>query len=518
MPVSPSKDPPSSLQPSTFKSSLKWKMFTLVGMLVMVIYSMNEAGKPENWAWMGFEKSGNTRKVKKTEPPALASAGSEITSDNNGNSLPKVNEINAANSTTSPLPPNQTATSKSNPTRYKTKPAKVIRLTEVSPSFAPTNQPTELPTESAKFWSSFFGGLTTAEQVEWMDLLDTLLSEATPASRAPVTETQTKLIARAEQQRESFDNDMLNRIAPIPHTSKKRSQLTQDRFDANKFWDKQISPALNAFSDAQDLTLTQRQAVVDLLHHLEMDALDLVKDKTAVGWTGDSIAWKRSWNRIHQTKADDLTFANEAPTFVKRIQLVGQPQEFRGKAIKVYGFVRAVETRSGASDSSYAWPRTENGAKVTYYVVWVQPSDSEAGPYCVYCLDLPAELPDSREELAGFERLATINGIFFKNRTFEQSDGKVEYCPLILANGFDLKPPPLKLDRNWMAAGLALVPVIGVGIAWYAVRSTVSRKRLPSKKTQEETEVFLSDLKNDPSIKTDLEKIQAIAEHEDDIL
>ena len=68
-----------------------------------------------------------------------------------------------------------------------------------------------------------------------------------------------------------------------------------------------------------------------------------------------------------------------------------------------------------------------------------------------------------------------------------------------------------------MAGLLALIPLIAVGIVWYAVRSTVSRKRLPSKKSQEELKLFLGDLKDDPSIKNDLEQIQAISEHEDDI-
>ena len=74
-----------------------------------------------------------------------------------------------------------------------------------------------------------------------------------------------------------------------------------------------------------------------------------------------------------------------------------------------------------------------------------------------------------------------------------------------------------KLSPQLMTGLLALIPLIAVGIVWYAVRATVSRKRLPSKKSQEELNVFLGDLKDDPSIKNNLEQIQAISEHEDDI-
>jgi len=482
----------------------------------MVIYSMNEAGKPENWAWMGFEKKSNTSKTEKTNaaPTSATPATGGGAADVNNASTPAktkgVPETAPAKTGESSTPP------KSDATRSAVNQPEAIRIAELSPSFQQSNQATALPLESAKFWSSFFDSLSTAEQVQWMNLLEVLRSELPSAQRLPASEAQTKLIAQAEQQRERFNNKMLDRMSSIPHASEKRTQVSQEYFNASKFWQKQISPALTAFLETQDLTLAQRQAVVDLQHHLEVEALNLVQDKTAVGWTGDSVAWRSCWNRIHQTKIDD-------PTFVKRIQLVGQPREFRGKAIKVYGFVRDIETRTAASGSSIAGPtvvgtKASNGTDLTYYILWVQPSDSEVGPYCVYCLNLPAELPRSRQELAKYQQLATINGIFFKNRTYKAADRTVQYCPLILSSEFELKPPAMKLNRTWLAAALTLVPILGVGIVWYTVRSTVSRKRLPSKKSQEETKVFLDDLKNDPSIKTDLERIQAIAEHEDDIL
>ena len=342
-----------------------------------------------------------------------------------------------------------------------------------------------------------------------MDLLEVLQSDLPPAQRPPATQTQTQLIARAEKQRDDFDNKLQDRRLSIPHASEKRTQVSQDYFEANKFWKNRIFPALTAALDSQELTLNQQQAVVNLQHHLDIDALDFVQDKTAVGWTGDSVAWKRAWNRIHQSNIGE-------PTFVKRIQLIGQPREFRGQAVTVYGFVRAVEPRTESGASSIAGPQADDTADVTYYIVWVQPSNSTAGPYCVYCLDLPAELPRSREELADFQQMATINGIFFKNRSYQLADRTVDYAPLILTDGFELKPSlNWKLSPAWMSAALALVPILGVGIVWYAVRSTVSRKRLPSKKSQEELNVFLGDLKNDPSIKTDLERIQEISEPED---
>ena len=474
----------------------------------MVIYCMNEAGKPENWAW--FEKNATSNKTENrndTPPPTVRNTVTSKSTNNSTNSPPETNSPNASTSVSEPSPVSPPKSIRSAPIR-----SEAIRLSESSAKLKQIPRPTALPTESARFWSSFFASLTTAEQIEWMELLEVLKSNLPQAQRPPATETQAKLITRAEQKRDDFDNKLRDRMSSTPQASEKHAQVSQDYFDANNFWNKRISPALMASQQNQELTLVQQQAVVNLQHHLDIDALNLVQDKTAVGWTGDSVAWKRSWNRIHQSDIGE-------PTLVKRIQLIGQPREFRGKAVKVYGFVRAVETRTDSGSSSIAGPQADDTAEVTYYIVWIQPSGSDAGPYCVYCLDLPNQLPRTRDELAEFQQLATINGIFFKNRTYQLEDRSVDYSPLILADGFELKPSlSLKLNPTWMAAALALVPILGVGIVWYAVRSTVSRKRLPSKKAQEEIDEFLGDLKNDPSIKTELEQVQAIAEHEDDIL
>ena len=482
-------------------------MFTLIGMLVMVIYSMNEAGKPENWAWMGFDKNSSSRSKPNDTPASVALVTTDDDSANNTTNRRAVNSETAAASNPNADLVGPPKTNQSTPIQ-----SEAIRLVENSPTFKQTNQPIALPTDSARFWNSFFASLSSAERVEWVRLLEVLESNQPPAQRVAATSSQAKLIARAGRQRDDFTNKMLDQMSSVPQASKRRSQVSKDYFEADKFWQQRIAPALTAFVEGKDLTLVQQQAVVNLQHHLDVAALNLVQDKTAVGWTGDSVAWRRSWNRIHNGEIGK-------PTFVKRIQLIGQPREYRGEAITVYGFVREIQNRRAASGDSIAGSQRADAAEVDYYILWVQPSDSDAGPYCIYCLSLPPDLPRSREDLAEHQQLATFNGIFFKNRSYQAEDRSVQYCPLILADGFELKPSlSWKLSPAWMAAALALVPLVGVGIVWYAFRSTVSRKRLPGKKAEEEINLFLSDLKNDPSIKTDLERVQAISEHEDDIL
>ena len=498
MPENPTNQPPATFQPRPYNGDLIRKMLTLIAMLVMVLYAMKEAGKPENWAWMGFvEQPTNTSETltesqdEKITPKAKAQTNS--TSDHTNDPTEPAKE--------------PTGTSLNSP---------VIRLTQ-TPSVLPdvTSQPpTGLPTESGRFWSSFFDNLETTEQVEWMDLLEALSGDRLP-TQLTANQVQVKLIDLAAKRREAFNNKILDRITSLPQASEKRSQVSQDYFEANKFWQKQILPALTASKTAEDITMRQQQAAGSLLNHLDIDALNLVQDKTAVGWIGDSVAWKRCWNRIHRSQIGE-------PTYVTRIQLTGQPGEFRGDAITVNGFVRSIETRRAKPNSSIIGNHASDQPQ-TYYILWVQPADSDAGPYCVYCLNPPEQLPRTQAELEDYQWLTKITGIFFKNRTYQATD-RVRYSPLILAHSFEMKPPvtdhPVlkqKLSPQLMTGLLALIPLIAVGIVWYAVRATVSRKRLPSKKSQEELNVFLGDLKDDPSIKNNLEQIQAISEHEDDI-
>lgn len=509
MPEKPTNNPPqSTFQPKPYNSGLVRKMLTLTAMLVMVLYSMKEAGKPENWAWMGFEAPAGPRE------------------ENNNSGTPKVAAKTNANNTNANASPNSdranAASVAADPTNKSARPSPaplntpVIRLAQASATapFSQGHQQTELPTDSGRFWTSFFANLKTTEQLEWMSLLEAL-SGNQPATRSPASQAQAKLIDLAEKRRDAFSNKSLDQIASLPQASEKRSQVSQNYFEANKLWQNQISPALAASKAAEDITLRQQQAMASLLSHLDIDALNLVQDKTAVGWTGDTVAWKRCWNRIHQSQIGK-------PAYVTRIQLAGQPQEFRGDAITVNGFVRSIETRRANPDSSIVGPNTGDEEQ-NYYILWVQPADSDAGPYCVYCLNPPEQLPHTQAELKDYQWLAKISGIFFKNRTYQATD-RVRYSPLILANRFEMKPPVTdhpalkwKLSPKLMAGLLALIPLVAVSVVWYAVRSTVNRKRLPSKKSQEELNIFLGDLKDNPSIKNDLEQIQAISEHEDDI-
>lgn len=490
----------SSQQPRPPQSgNLKLKMLTLVGMLVMVIYAMYESGKPENWEWMNFPKDtpAGSQPADSQTPTGPAAATNPL-----------------AEKSTSPEPSNRDSTTP-DPA------AKPIRLVESFPSPKTSRRKSEIPVESAKFWRQFFTSLDSSQHFELFRILDRLQTTGRIEETVEATASQTKLIEKIKQQRQAFDDQLLDNMTFLPSSSQEKSRASEDYFEAEKFWSKNILAALTAFEKNSDITLTQLGRVKNLQRFLDGEALNMVQDNTAIGWAGDSLAWNRSWKRIHATaQAEPAAELNDVPKEVSRIQLVAQPSEYRGQLISIQGFVRALESRTAKANSSIT-PDSKPGK---YSILWIKPLESQAGPYCVYCSQLPDDLPQDNEQLKNFDSLATIHGIFFKNRSYPAASGEVLSCPLIIASNIELTPAQTMKDASlfWQPGRTAiftlawLVPLVAIGGTWLVFRSAGTRKRLPSPVTEKKLGLFLGELKDDPNVQTDLQKVQAIAERENE--
>ena len=120
-------------------------------------------------------------------------------------------------------------------------------------------------------------------------------------------------------------------------------------------------------------------------------AWDKVQDNTAVGHVGDAGAWADAWQRVDRATLSDLTTAEE----VQRVQLMSQPNSYRGSLVKLRGWVRSARfvdrpiAALGQADAQYR-------GKVGHYEFWIRPEETNAGPYCVYALNLPAGFPEVR--------------------------------------------------------------------------------------------------------------------------
>jgi hypothetical protein len=492
----PANDQRHDFQPKRAQTgNLKVKMLMLFGMLLMVMYAMHEAGKPKNWEWMNFPKQASALPTSENRKPNAAHASSEIAA--------------------APASKTNRVTNKPNSDSTHSKSAiKPIRLFDASPETTAYQNRHQVPIESSKFWQQLFASLNTEQQLELFQLLDRLQDPSRLKKASKLTGQQIQLLKSIKKQRAAFDDQLLDRMTSLPESSKEKSRSSEDYFEADKFWTKNLLVALEALIDNSDITLGQQNHVQQLQLLFESEALKLVQDNTAIGWTGDTIAWKRNWKRIHEGNVD-------APATITRIQLVAQPDEYRGKSISVQGYVRAIESRRAEAGSSVL--SSADAGK--YFIVWVKPIESQSGPYCIYSNELPQDLPTKNDLLANFNSIATIEGLFFKNRSYPAASGEVLSCPLILANNFKLTAPKIadaptlfwQPGRSATLALIWLIPLIAIGGAWLVFRASRTQKRLPSEKAQQKIGLFLGDLKDDPNVQTDLEKVQAIREREIEI-
>jgi hypothetical protein len=493
--------PKSILTPRTRpQNGLRTKMLMLIGMLGLVLFAMSEAGKPENWAWMGFDKQAapisseaaspatpreTVRQPNDDRPPATVSIQNDLASDSASTANP-----------TSVASPSPATTSNSTIT------------------IAPDS---DLPIESVRFWSQQFAELNKQQRNDLFKIVGQLGGEF-QASAPKVTPSQIALIAAIKKDRSEFNNRLLDLMNSPSHDANEKAAISANLFEADQLWAKKIMPSLEAFAIGDDITLSQQLAIKKLQNVLDEGAFGRVQDKTALGWTGDSIAWKRMWAKIHSG-----LLKTTPPQNVTRIQLIGQPDVYRGKTVSLQGFVRSIESRTTKPDSAVLSPDvTAAPALPDHFAIWLEPFESKSGPLCVIAPALPANLtgdgqPLDRATLLERNLLARIDGVFFKNRSYQAADQSVRNAPVILSNQIRLQSQPdwspmsaWSLSRTSMAASIAIIPLIAIGLAWLAFRSSATRKRIPSDKGQQQLNVFLGDLKDDPNVQTDLEKVQSI--------
>ena len=147
------------------------------------------------------------------------------------------------------------------------------------------------------------------------------------------------------------------------------------------------------------------------------------------------------------------------PQDVGFTELFGQPEAFRGRAVRLRGTLRRLERlRSPANDYGFD----------EYWQGWLEPAGGPASPVVIHALDLPAGMATGME----IDELVVVSGAFLKNMAYRAADG-VRVAPLILTRSPSRPPPPPEnpADRIWdislgalgVVTMLAIVAAIGVG-------------------------------------------------------
>lgn len=243
-------------------------------------------------------------------------------------------------------------------------------------------------------------------------------------------------------------------------------------------------------------------------------AWTLVTDNTAVGHVGDSGAWGDAWRLVNEAKLSVLTEAEK----VQRIQLMSQPKSYRRRWVKLQGWVRSARfvdrpiAALGQGADGYQ-------GRVGHYEFWIRPEETNAGPYCVYSLSLPAGFPEVGEEYQALNEKVDVVACFFKNRSYVSADSKPSVCPLLLAASFTRLGSRNLADQNknpeppWVPGvpamiGIAIAfTVLAAGLAWLAKRTTQSPRYQYGDRMTERIHDGLDQLIDDPSVITEREKV-----------
>ena len=233
-----------------------------------------------------------------------------------------------------------------------------------------------------------------------------------------------------------------------------------------------------------------------------------VEDYSSMNRSVERMAWNQTWanseRRTHSSSYKPVSY----------IQLSGQPEAYRGNPIRVSGSVRGAEIIDLPEEHLLGFE--------SYKVLWVKPEDSKRNPFCIYAKELPAGFPDIEERFEKLNESVTIEGVFFKIRSYTATNNQIESCPLIIADRISwTKQAIVAQQPKWTPPGWMLVlfligmPIVATLMAWAVYRTTQSPVYRKDVVAADKLGESFKDLANDSGIQSDKEKLRQLSRTND---
>lgn len=207
-------------------------------------------------------------------------------------------------------------------------------------------------------------------------------------------------------------------------------------------------PLQTRFRDAREGIATETRAFSahDDTPLSEAD-LAVVFDIWATGNRADST---------HSDLPDDVGFA----------KLFSDPERYRGRVVRVSGWLRRVDHLS--------LPPNPLGL-ASAWQVWLEPTAEPSGPYVVWLQDLPTSFAEERAQ----SRHVEVVGHFLKRLAYEAMD-RTRAAPALVAITLTERPPQPECDwfGTVMLATIVLLLAAMLPLAWVAA-DRGSRTRRP---------------------------------------
>jgi hypothetical protein len=231
------------------------------------------------------------------------------------------------------------------------------------------------------------------------------------------------------------------------------------------------------------------------------DSLAVINDKTAI----QPVEMPAYWNMIRWSLAQSLPDMQKRASQVPMRHLWDNPEDYRGKLIRLDLHVRRIERLEA---------KGENSAGVAeVYEAWAGTDDAKGQPYCVVFPDLPAGMQTGDVQLDG-----AFVGYFHKWLWYQPGVGKARNAPLLIGR-IQLIPKPIvkaaPLTKDplfpWIAGGVGVMVAVIVVLVIRSPR--VSPVIAPQNRDEETALAFLQNVDRDlantpPKEATEKEPIQ----------
>ena len=455
--------------------TMRRRLMMLFVMLVVVVVLMQEAGKPERWLWMGFEQPA----AEQTRPGDLVVA--ELSPADSGGQFPDAE---------TPVP----RAALTRPGDGRREPV------ETSPGILTDDDASDLPAATKVFWVDAWQAMNVDQKKLTLGLLR---QSRHPDQPSPETvDARKDLLDWLGQRQASAETELLNQISLLSEGSDEKQERLEELYQFQTLFNDAARPAFDSLTAGEDITLNQQKQLMRLQSLLDPLILNDVNDFSAVGATGDSVAWMRMWEQIRDEKvpADDIA----------TIQLLAQPAAWRGQPVRIEGQLRTARYRELA-DSAIGLQG--------WYELWLTPRDDPDSLTCIYALDKPASFPSIGNRHQAFDRPVNLVGRFFKIRAYRGGDGSAEHCPLVLAADFDWQPPVKPATSSISASTisplaigsvLAIISIVATAIAWIVYRTSRQQTYQPRGRVADRIGQSLTELGKDPGIQTEAERIREL--------
>lgn len=475
--------------------AVKLRLLTLMGGLLLVIVAMKEAGKPERWMWMGFDRPSD---------PALV-RDDEITDE----AIVLETESLAASNAASD-PQSQLGEGVGN------MPGRIASRLEVSadggsahqqlgPGASENRDPQQTPV-ALDFWRATFLKLDDSQQEAFYQLLrriDTAQLQP-PNSDLPWDD----VVERLTQLQQKHQSKILGELATMSKGAHK-VQLTEDLFAFDQSWNKHGLPTLKASIAGDDFSLTDQATIRSIRATIDPMVIEAVEDMTGMGSPRDKLAWRAMWD-LAQRDGETVNLGDGAET--RLLQLKGQPHAFRGRKVTVTGTARTIRCKV-LKQTLLNLDR--------YYELWIDPPGRvNDGLICVYVATLPpgfeSVMPEVPQQFQSVKFPVSVAGRFFKLRSYQDASKSVSHCPVVIAETFSadvLADPSASEVASWrppallVGAFVVMAALAAMGIALKVYRGTSAGTQRSNKPTSKRVSRSLDALVDDETVMTDAERV-----------